>query len=268
LNENRITLPENAINKNSPVPLYYQLKELLWDIVRHSQTGDAIPTESDICERYDISRPTVRQAVSALETEGYLERRKGKGTFVCEPKIRRDFLLVLESFNKEMTEKGYEPTTRLISIDQGFPDEITAEKLMIPFTRKVYRLRRLRFAQGKPLFVVDSFIAADRVPQLENRDLEGQSLHGILRTEYEYQFGKAIRSIEIKTAEPAEADLLEVEVGSPVHYVETVIYLTDSQPLKFARTWYRGDRSRFTYELSRDSINQHSHDAVYGGHLR
>jgi GntR family transcriptional regulator len=109
-----------TINKNSPVPIYYQLKEFLREVIRDLEVGAPIPTESDICEHFEISRPTVRQAVSALVAEGYLERRKGRGTFVCEPKIRRDFLLVMESFNREMIESGFTPSTKLISLRADF----------------------------------------------------------------------------------------------------------------------------------------------------
>ncbi len=245
-----------TINKNSPVPIYYQLKEYLREVIRSLEVGSPIPTESDICERFEISRPTVRQAVSALVAEGYLERRKGRGTFVCEPKIRRDFLLVMESFNREMIESGYNPSTRLVFLRAEFADEEICEKLMVRHLEKVYYLRRLRSIQDKPLFVVDSFIPVAKAPGLENHDLEARSLHGLLQNEYGYEFDRAIRSIEIKLAEPAEARELDIEVGNPVHYVETVLYLADGVPLKYARTWYRGDRSKFTYELSRKDISQ------------
>ena len=245
-----------TINKNSPVPIYYQLKEFLREIIQDLEVGSPIPTESEICERFEISRPTVRQAVSALVAEGYLERKKGRGTFVCEPKIRRDFLLVMESFNKEMIERGYKPTTRLISLQVDQQEEEICEKLMVRHTEKVYHLRRLRSIQHKPLFVVDSYIPQVKVSGIEDYDLETNSLHGLLQREFGYQFDRAVRSIEIKLAEPAEAELLEIEVGSPVHYVETVLYTADGQPLKYARTWYRGDRSKFTYELSRKDISQ------------
>lgn len=245
-----------AINKNSPVPIYYQLKEFLWDIIQELEVGAPIPTESEICERFEISRPTVRQAVSALVAEGYLERRKGRGTFVCEPKIRRDFLLVMESFNKEMIDRGYRPETKLISLTLEQPEDEVSEKLMLRLTEKAYHLRRLRSVQGKPLFVVDSYIPEKKVPGIDDYDLESNSLHGLLQREFGYTFDKAVRSIEIKLAEPTEADLLNIDAGSPIHYVETVLYLEGGEPLKFARTWYRGDRSKFTYELSRKDISQ------------
>jgi GntR family transcriptional regulator len=250
-----------TINKNSPVPIHHQLKEFLWEIVQSLEVGDSIPTESEICDRFEISRPTVRQAVSALVAEGYLERRKGHGTFVTEPKIRRDFLLVMESFNKEMTEKGYHPTTRLVSLQVDRPDEDVGDKLMVGHTERVYYLRRLRSIHEKPFFVVDSFIPESKVPGIENYDLEKNSLHGLLQREFNFTFERAVRSIEIRPAEEAEAKLLQIEVGSPVHYVETLLYIETGEPLKFARTWYRGDRSKFTYELSRKDISQNrAHD--------
>lgn len=249
-------LDNHTIHRNSPIPLYHQLKEYLWELIKDLEVGTPIPTESEICESFEISRPTVRQAVSALVAEGYLERRKGRGTFVAEPKIRRDFLLVMESFNREMKELGYEPTTRLVSLKIEQPDEETCIKLMIRHSERVYHIRRVRSIYGKPLFVVDSFIPEDKVHGLEKYDLEKESLHGLLQHDYGYHFEKAVRTIEVTQAVPPEAELLAVKEGIPVQYVETMLYIEHGVPLKYARNWYRGDRSKFTYELSRKDIQQ------------
>jgi len=246
----------HTIHKNSPIPIYHQLKEYLWEIIKDLNIGDTIPTESEICERFEISRPTVRQAVSALVAEGYLERRKGRGTFVAEPKIRRDFLLVMESFNKEMKELGYEPTTKHIYSNIEHPDEETCMKLKVPRSDRLYHIRRVRSIYGKPLFVVDSFIPYNKVIGIEKYDLEKESLHGLLQHEFGYKFDKAVRTIEVAQAKSSEAKLLAIKAGSPIQYVETLLYLENGEPLKYARNWYRGDRSKFTYELSRKDILQ------------
>ena len=243
---------EKKINKNVPIPLYYQLKELLKEQIKNSKVGDTIPTEIELCEHFKISRPTVRQAISELVAEGYLRRSKGKGTFVHAPKIRRDFLLVLESFNKEMSEKGFNPSTRLLSLKKTFPDGLVAERLMLPVSSKVMYIRRLRFTDGIPLMVVNSYLPAKMVRGIEKFDLEANSLHFVLKNDYKYEFGRATRSIEAIPAEQKIAELLEIEEGSPVQFIETLIYLTDGTPLKYAKAWYRGDRCRFTYELSND----------------
>ena len=105
-----------TLNKNIPIPLYYQLKTILLEYIReeHKDLEKPIPTEVEISEYFGISRPTVRQAINELVVEGYLYRVKAKGTFVSKPKISQDFLLTLDSFNNEMRKKGLVPSTKIL----------------------------------------------------------------------------------------------------------------------------------------------------------
>lgn len=106
-----------SLNKNIPIPLYYQLKTILLEYIReqHPDVDEPIPTEVEISEYFGISRPTVRQAINELVVEGYLYRIKAKGTFLAKPKITQDFLLTLDSFNNEMRKRGLYPPRRSFS---------------------------------------------------------------------------------------------------------------------------------------------------------
>lgn len=99
---------DHQLDKNIPVPLYYQLKTLLEEYIEkeHSSYEEPIPTEMEISEAFGISRPTVRQAINSLVVEGRLYRKKSKGTFVTRPKIHQNFLESIQSFNEEMEEKA------------------------------------------------------------------------------------------------------------------------------------------------------------------
>ena len=92
-----------TISKASPVPLYFQLKTQLVELLKQGifQAGDKLPTEAEFCELLDISRPTVRQAFSELINEGYITRHKAKGTFVSRPKIEGYFFPKLGSFDED-----------------------------------------------------------------------------------------------------------------------------------------------------------------------
>lgn len=97
-----------GIDKQAPIPLYYQLKQ---QILRHIsegtlQFGDLLPSEAEICEKLKISRPTVRQAMGDLTAEGYLTRQKGKGTFVARPKIQGAFFRSCKALRRRCASGG------------------------------------------------------------------------------------------------------------------------------------------------------------------
>lgn len=244
-----MSLKEKVVDKSIPVPLYYQLKQHLRDHIKNCRIGDPIPTETELCEHFEVSRPTVRQAVIELVNEGYLTRSKGKGTFVTKPKVQRDFLRVLQSFNQEMQNYGLVPSTRVIELCRVSADAAVAEKLTIKPGSEAYFLRRVRSADRQPVMVVNSFLPTKRVSALESHDLSVVGLHSLLTETYGYQLARAVRTVEAIMAPKAEAELLDVVPGSPLLYVETVVYTEDDVPIEFSNGWYRGDHSRFTFEL-------------------
>ncbi|TVR33649.1 MAG: GntR family transcriptional regulator [Spirochaetaceae bacterium] len=246
---------EAKINKRIPIPLYYQLKELLREHIRNNEVGDPIPTEQQLCQHFGISRPTVRQAISGLVAEGYLQRSKGKGTFIAQPKINQDFLQVLESFNREMRDKGLTPATRVLAKETTVVDEDNISMhLKLPRGASVIYLRRLRFVNNSPLVLVNTFLPLDRLPNLNGHDLERESLYELIEHEHGLSIARAERTLEAVVGEEEDAQLLQIDPGSAVQYIETVTYLTDGSPIEFSQAWYRGDMARFTFELTKKRV--------------
>lgn len=244
-----MSFAEKAVDKTIPIPLYYQLKQHLREYITGRKVGDPIPTESELCEHFEVSRPTVRQAIAELVTEGYLTRSKGKGTFVTKPKVQRDFILVLRSFNQEMLERGIIPSTRVLDLSKTVADESVATKLQIETGSDVIFMRRLRSTDQQPLMIVNSFLPCAMVPDFEKYDLEHESLHVLLTDSYGYTLSRAERTVEAIGAPEPEARLLEIDPGSPVQFIDTVVYADNDVPIESSTAWYRGDSSRFTFEL-------------------
>ena len=107
------------IDRNSPVPLYHQLKQLLMEEISSGELkpDTLLPPEMEICRMLNFSRPTVRQALNAMVLEGYLVRKKGKGTFVSRPKLEANFIQKLESFHQEMSHLGMTPSTEVLRLE-------------------------------------------------------------------------------------------------------------------------------------------------------
>ena len=107
---------KDAINFDSHIPYYIQLMDILREKVQQSEwrPGDQIPGEQDLCERYQVSRTVVRQALRELEYEGVITRQKGKGTFISLPKISEGLVQKLTGFYQDMVERGLKPGSQVL----------------------------------------------------------------------------------------------------------------------------------------------------------
>ena len=248
-------------DKESPIPLYYQLKsELLRQIkCGELQVGDMIPSEVEFCKVLGVSRPTVRQALIELVSEGYLSRQKGRGTFVTKPKIDGRFFQKLESFNREMLQKGLTPSTRVLRFEVQSSQPDVCRRLNIPEDEKVIYLKRLRFADGEPLVLLETYLPYTPFVGLLKEDLERDSLYALLEEHYGTCVTRVSREIEAVNATAAEAHLLEITRNQAVCLVHTVAYTQEGTAVEYSVARYRGDRNRFTLELYREPEAARSH---------
>ena len=152
-----------SIDKTVPIPLYFQLKELVLSEIKDGnyKSGDMIPTEKEISDAFEISRTTVRQAITELVQEGWLYRVKSKGTFVSQPKITQNFIRKIESFNDQMYRLGKTPSTEVLELRtmkamEAGEDVVTA--LELTEQDPVIFLYRKRMADGDPIVTVKTFL--------------------------------------------------------------------------------------------------------------
>src|SRR5690348_5951429 len=196
----------NTIYRNSPVPRYHQLKEILREKIRAGELkpGDLIPSERELSETYGISRMTARQAITELVNEGIFFREQGKGTFVTRTKITQQ-LMRLTGFTEDIRARGQQPTTRVLSARQCLADEIAAERLRVPVGQAIVCLQRLRLADGEPLAMEFSHRSFKGCERLLEEDLEHQSLYRLLETKFALPLMEAEQEIEAGLAGTEEA---------------------------------------------------------------
>ncbi len=242
------------LDKSIPVPLYYQLKEILLDYVQSNEQDGTLPPEVEICRRFDISRPTVRQAINELVANGYLERFKGKGTFIAKRKIRQDYLLMIESFHNEMHGKGLTHDTRVLELAAVPANEHVGAVLRIPPSSEVVKLFRLRSVNAEPIVLVQTYLPHALYPGMLTKDFKSNSLYHIVETEYGQRIKRSTRTIEAIKADEYLAGLLVIAKGDPIQFIESISYLEGDTPFEYTRAYYRGDRNRFTFELTEDKV--------------
>ena len=245
---------DHQLDKNIPVPLYYQLKTLLEEYIEkeHTNYEEPIPPEMEISEAFGISRPTVRQAINSLVVEGKLYRKKSKGTFVNRPKIHQNFLESIQSFNEEMKEKGLTPKTEVLGLEVVACDEEVGRALQLEMGTEVVRLERLRYADGEPIVHVVSHLPYSLCGEMLEKDFTRVSMYHVMEAELGMTIDYATRRLEAILADSSTAKILGISKGSAIQYIQTIAYLTDETAVEYSKAYYRGDRSHFTFKLKRN----------------
>jgi GntR family transcriptional regulator len=242
-----------AIDRHSYIPLYAQVEDALKDLIEGggAEPGEQLPGEPELCRIFDVSRTVVRQALRDLELQGLIQREKGKGTFVAEPKLREGLFQELTGFYEDMAGKGRPPVSQVLT-QEVIPATVKiAGFLSLKPGAQVVHIDRLRFVNGEPLVLVASYLPAARCPGLENVDFTQRSLYEFLETAYGIVIARGRRVLEAVPASEYEAGLLGVKKGAPLILLDSVSYLADGAPIEYYHAVHRGDRSRFEVELLR-----------------
>jgi len=245
----------STIYRNSPVPRYHQLKEILRGRVRAGewQPGDLIPSERELSETYHISRMTTRQALTDLVNEGVFYREQGRGTFVSRHKITQQ-LMRLTGFTEDISSRGQQPSTKVLSAEMRPADDITAVRLRIELGAPVFSLQRLRLADAEPLAIESSQLSFMGCEQLLDENLEEQSLYRLIEAKYGFPLMEAEQELEAGLAGDEEARLLAIPIGSAVLFTRRTTYTERSQPIEYAKSVYCGNKYTFYAHLRRDQL--------------
>jgi GntR family transcriptional regulator len=240
----------DGINKETPVPYHYQLRELLREEITSGRwaVGEHLPSERELCETFALSRTTVREAIDALVHEGLLRRERGRGTFVSEPKIMEGLLQTPTGFTDSMIEQGYTVVTQVLRQETIPAPAVVARELRLKNNEEVTVIDRLRFILNEPILFVTSYISKRMVPDLANEDLVNNSLYQLLREKHALSVHSAKRIMEAVAANDTEAKLFGIHPGMPIMLIESTAYLQDGTPLEYFKARHRGDRTRFLVE--------------------
>ncbi len=237
-------------NRNLPTHLYAQIKDILFERVQNGewQPGTLIPTETELCELYNVSRITVRRALGELVREGYLERISGRGTFVTQPRVNQP-LRQLTSFTEDMQRRGQRPNGKVLDFRVIPANSELADKLNIAKNDLVILLSRLRLANNEPMAVESSYLPQQYFAGIENENFEGQSLYKLLRDKFGVVLTRAIQNISAAACPKREATLLSIPNKSPVLRIFRTTFDESERVIEYVESFYRGDKYVFQAEL-------------------
>jgi len=242
-----------AIDRDSPVPYYHQLKELLREEMTSGRwtAGTRIPSEPELCRALDVSRTVVRQALGDLEHERLLRRRKGLGTFVAEPKIHERLVQSLTGFYDDMVGQGRTPRSRVLDQRVMPAPAVVARQLGLPAATRVVMIERVRYVDGEPIALVTTYLPHALVPGIERIDFADRSLYQTLADRYGLHLARGRRLLESIAARDVDADLLDIEPGDPLLFLRSVTFLEDGRAIEYYEARHRGDRTVLEVDLVR-----------------
>lgn len=237
---------------SSANPLYQQLMDdIKLDISNQKyRHGDKIPSETELAEIYNVSRITVRRAVSELCDEGYLAKHQGKGTFVTPPKITRKIMqdTHVHSFTATCAMSGMQPGGRTVGIRIVPSRQEEQHFLKLLKDSNVIYLQRIRTADGDPVMLENTFLPSPEFDSLLSTDLTNRSLNETLRQKYSRSLVvRQTTKVEVSRASPEHAQLLNITPGDPLFFITAYFLDERDNPIAIARHYFLASRFIFYF---------------------
>ncbi|MBM7709127.1 GntR family transcriptional regulator [Enterococcus lemanii] len=227
-------------------PLYNQLVDLLKEkIEMEMEANDMLPSERDLTNRYGLSRTTVRLALQELEKQGYIYRQHGKGTFVSDLSKQATNLSGTYSFTEQMISLGKVPITKILEFKVVEANKYLASQLSVSLGERLYKLKRLRSADGQAMMVERSYLPVKKFMTLTQEMLEQKPLYDLFSQDFEQKIRIANEEFFASIAKAKDAAQLEIPEGSPVLNLVRTTYNTENEIIEFTLSVARADQFRY-----------------------
>lgn len=236
-----------TVDRNSPIPLYYQVSQHLERAIASGEIphGALFDNEIQLAEELGLSRPTMRSAMQHLVEKGLIVRRRGIGTRVVQPKVRRP--LQLSSLFEDLTSAGQRPTTSVQDIGTVEADDEVADRLTCEVGTPVLRVVRLRSAAGAPIAKLTNYLP-ERVGPFEAADLEARGLYELMRSRG-IQLHSATQIVGARNASASEARMLDETRNAAVLTMQRVTYDDHGEVVEYGTHIYAASRYSFETHL-------------------
>lgn len=238
-----------VIDKNIKTPLYLQLMDILVNKIEHSMDEhEQILSEREICDQYDVSRTTVRQALDELEKNGYIYKVHGKGTFVSPKRLKQD-LVSFYSFTEEMRKLGKEPHSEVIGFELIHAGDKISRIYKGADDELMYKITRIRKADGIPMMYETSYLKYEQVKGLDRSKLESKPMYDILVNDFKMRLSSAEEFFEPILTNKLESIYLDIPEGAPSLRIERFTY-DNNNLVEYTVGIARGDKFKYRVQLN------------------
>ncbi|MBM6687492.1 GntR family transcriptional regulator [Collinsella tanakaei] len=227
-------------------PLYDQLVDILTEKIEHEyRPGDMLPSERELSKYYGLSRTTVRLALQELERLGLVVRQHGRGTFVADRSVQTTNLSQTYSFTEQMRELGRKPATTILEFSEIESDKNLASSLGVRIGDKLFKIKRLRSADGVPMMVERTYLPVRKFMSLKRPMLEHESLYHVIEQYFHEKIRVAEEEFFASIARPADAHLLDISEGAPVLDLVRTTYNMGNEIIEYTLSVARADQFKY-----------------------
>jgi GntR family transcriptional regulator len=235
--------------RDSPLPLYYQIKQRLLSSLTAGEwpAGERAPSETELAARFGVGRPTVRQALAELEREGWLERRRGSGTYVRDRHAALPFAH-LAGTTAMFRAQGRRVRTRVLerAVLPGGHEPLWGGSTLL--------LRRVRLVEERPAVYEENRLPLSLLPGLEREPLEDRSLFEVVEGRFHVPVHAVEQQFAAVGAPERVAAALEIAAGAPVLWVARQSRLREGTVVEASEVWFASELCRFEQRLTRDGV--------------
>lgn len=251
---NNLTFTQYTIDKATPIPLYFQLKHILLEMINKSELnpGEMIPTEFELCKIFDISRTTVRQALSELVNEGIFYRVKGRGTFVAQDKIIQDVINEKEAYTNEKFNRISGASCKVLEYNIVAAPSTIAATLKIPINHDVISLKKLICIDHQPILISHTYIPHSICKNADISDINEETLYQILSDNINTNIYRVVHNVEATIPTKEDCELLSISKSIAIQLVHSIGFNNFEVPVEYTLCRYRGDKHLFTVETIKD----------------
>ena len=241
------------VDKDEPYPLYQQVEEWIQHMITSGQwpVHYKLKSESDLARDLSISRGTIRKSIRSMVKKGLLVQVHGKGTFVSSSRLQQPLAQRLISFAEAMREQGLSFKTIVLEKKIIQPTGRIASLLELRDNKEVLYLNRIRTADDVPVIFLENYVAIHFCPILKDIDFEKETLFGSIESKCGLKINWGRRSFEAQVSDKDKSSLLEIAVGTPLLYLEQVVYLKGRVPIECSDVWLRGDKLQLSSIMKR-----------------
>ncbi|OFJ50267.1 MULTISPECIES: GntR family transcriptional regulator [unclassified Janthinobacterium] len=233
-------------------PLYQQIKALITQSLQTGEwkPGELIPSEVELAGRFKVSQGTVRKAIDELSAENLVMRRQGKGTFVSTHHEARAHFRFLRLVPDEGV--PHYPESKFIEVKRVRAPADVARLMELKSGDAVIFIKRVQYFDGVPTVLEELWL-----PGLIFKGLTAERLveykgpmYGLFETEFGTRMIRASEQIRAVCADAGAAQLLNIDLGTPLLSSERVSFTYGDKPVELRRGLYLTSRHHYQNELS------------------